>query len=321
MSVPNLPIEVVSHIAGYLSKKELTSTALVCRAWVAGMLPKLYSSVSLHYCSQFEQFASTLLSAGAEGGLVQISFYVKELWIQSDDSEADKSGLAALEPCVPKLARLRELAWNLSYAPKDSKLITLFQTQCPELCAVKVSIPDVFEFKSELVKQQYATLLGFKSIVDFRLSMNYIRPDRLCDQLVRSKVALQLEVLNIRRSSFEEGIDFMPDKAFPIQSLPRLRTLEIGANEFCEALAIMKLILSAAEGLEELHITSVPEYYHHPFLKVLTNAPKLRKVTMRKFLLSLSKVMGSFMGSPDLPILGEEEEASHEEILKRKMRA
>lgn len=264
MSVPNSPIEVVSHIAGYLSKKELTSTALVCRAWVAGVLPKLYSSVSLHYCSQFERFASTLLSAGPEGGLVQISFYVKELWIQSDDSEADKSGLAVLHSCVPKLARLRELAWNLSYAPKNSKLITLFQTQCAELCAVKVSIPDVFEFKSELKKPQYATLLGFKNIVDFRLSMNCI-PAGIATKCAGPLKALLLNSPNLRSLEicfWEDGEDkYSIDQLFVSLGsevvLPSLRRLE----------------LSGSVEIDETTLFSPPNQGYHPFRNFLCRHP------------------------------------------------
>ncbi|KAG8696700.1 hypothetical protein FRC11_000555, partial [Ceratobasidium sp. 423] len=130
------------------------------------------------------------------------------------------------------------------------------------------------EFLSRHTRLEDLTLECYEIVAHFRNGINpedlatalpslkrFQGPEFICDQLVRSSLAAQLENLIIDESSFEQGLDFALDGQYDIRPLPMLRELDIGTNRFPDALDILKAIMPTANGLQVLRLGSYP-FYH-----------------------------------------------------------
>ncbi|KAJ1300555.1 hypothetical protein OPQ81_002209 [Rhizoctonia solani] len=83
-------------------------------------------------------------------------------------------------------------------------------------------------------------------------------PDCLCDLLIRSSLAKQLEYLTIEDVGFRSGKCFGPSKEYNVLALAALQELDIGTEIFPRALIILNAILPVAPELKRLGLSPVP---------------------------------------------------------------
>ncbi|CAE7085259.1 unnamed protein product, partial [Rhizoctonia solani] len=109
---------------------------------------------------------------------------------------------------------------------------------------------------------------------------SFAGPDFLCDILVRSSVAGQLECLSIQKCCFKAGRSFISHGPHQILPLPKLRELVVETKMYYQVLTILELILPAAPGLENLGLPQLPPPCHDIFLELVTHTPGLQKTSI-----------------------------------------
>ncbi|CAE6506459.1 unnamed protein product [Rhizoctonia solani] len=414
MHVLSLPYEVILHITSDLPHATLVNISLVCKTWRSAILSILFNSIALTNDGKIAHFSNTITS---DNGSSSISQCIRSLSITTDpiNKSMTEQGLALLAPCVPHLSRLVQLRWRIFFAPVDVNVLKLFQTSCPQLRSVTLLVPNGYKFKNNLEEYQYATLLGFKNLSEFRIQVHHITPDIgteafgplkgliancpklellqlyflnlhprpveytpenvaiwlglelnmsslrslqllgslqidegslvspldtgtyyfrdflarhahieelfltcvdmhgflgtanpedlaqllpslkrfsgpdfLCDLLVRSSVAKQLECLSIDESAFKAGMSFTPHRPYSVLPLPMLRELVIETEIYYQVLTMLELLLPGAPGLERLGLAPMPPPCHAMLLELVSNTPKLRQTSIFNFTPSLT---------------------------------
>lgn len=144
MSLSKLPNEILDHILCYLSISDLLSASLLCRVWQARAFPYLYNTVYLSDTSSDLGELSTKIKAFARRvelddsyGPLSVSANVNGIVMSSKLGEHEE-----LKAIISGLVRLRRLCWDLLPVPEALELCRLFQTRCPNLRSVDLSIKD-----------------------------------------------------------------------------------------------------------------------------------------------------------------------------------
>ncbi|CAE6473097.1 unnamed protein product [Rhizoctonia solani] len=158
---------------------------------------------------------------------------IKSLTISSSCNRLTELGLAVLEPCMTHLTELREFRCDLEL-PSNVGVVRLVQVQCPQLETVRLTILGL-DLGTPLGQSQSITLLGFKNLLSYSLSLNLwskINSERLgpletlainCPKLETLKLYLSLNDVSSQGS-------FTPDilaASFGKATMPSLHTLHI----------------------------------------------------------------------------------------------
>ncbi|CAE6421861.1 unnamed protein product [Rhizoctonia solani] len=104
-------------------------------------------------------------------------------------------------------------------------------------------------------------------------------PDFICNILVRSSLAKQLECLSIQPVEVGPGKAFTPGGEYAILPLPKLKELDVRNLDCEDVFIILPMLLPVAPELETLAIESMYADEYATFLELFQYTPKLRQMS------------------------------------------
>ncbi|CAE6440059.1 unnamed protein product [Rhizoctonia solani] len=242
MPLSRLLFEITAHIISYLEHPHLISASLVCKAWRLVLIPALHRSVLISSGGRAIQFAHTITSGGVVGSPSYITQSIRSLRIATpfrDNGCITSLGLAALESSMTYLTELRQFHCDVhnQLLINNTGFIKLAQTQCPKLETASFDILGGLGIETH-IERLFATLLGFRNLVDYSLKVSYI-VSGLSVETLRPLESLAVNCPGLESLkldfSFEEykGVTFYsytPDMvahSFGTSTMPLLHTLHL----------------------------------------------------------------------------------------------
>lgn len=139
--------ELLYNIFKYLSLHDLGSSSLVSRGWQATAFPRLYCSVYLSIGRHLESITKRVLN---NQGQLSIPAYVRKLVLEDNHHKIKRyvpdmiteDDLNILIAALPRLTRLEDFAWELSFIPCNSAMLKVLQVNCPNLKSIQWKIND-----------------------------------------------------------------------------------------------------------------------------------------------------------------------------------
>lgn len=223
MPISRLPNEVLDCILCYLSLSDISSASRVSHAWQACVFPRLYSTVYLSHMAHLKSFAKRV-KLDDDRGPLSITANTRGLVLTNEFGDGF---IGHLKTIIPRLYDLRRLCWDLPCQPGDTEIFHLFQTCCPKLDSVDLSI----HHWSSLFPEAYSDLMEFTNLSHFSLTV--ICPTFLHRTYLNPVVSLIVSSPNLTSLSVnlhcqdDDILFYSPStlvKALGNVTLPRLHT-------------------------------------------------------------------------------------------------
>lgn len=135
--------ELLSAIIMDLPLPDLASFSLVSKGWQIVAFPRLYHTVYLTFAQDLKHITRQILSNKVY--VLSIQDYLRKLIISglekptrrhSPGDFIEEEDLDDLLVALPNLALLEHFSWQMSFAPRSSKLLEILQTNCPRLNSI-----------------------------------------------------------------------------------------------------------------------------------------------------------------------------------------